>query len=551
MKKLALVIPLLLLVAMQLPFVGWVPDDAYISFRYAQHLSRGDGLVFNIGERVEGFSNPLWTLYLGLAGRLGLDIVTVAVISSSLAALAALLLFWVLLRRFLPPVGDGASPLTARLAFLFTCMGACFFPLAFYATSGMESTAYLLFLLLGFSLQTGGMLEKRTAPLALASLPFLVAALLRPEGILFLGGSILFTLVSTRPLPRLLPAALLLPLILFSGALAVKARYFGDLLPNTYYAKPGCSLAYLTPALEGAFYLFRFAIKSGLLLLLPFALYPPRERRRLLCWFYLWFMTFLQIFFIAYAGVDVLRFDRFVLPFYPCYMALAMLGVSELLETGAAPARRFLPRFIAVCIALIIACNIGQAALARSKRCTHDWMHGGSLRTLGRLIRATFPDAGTVVANEVGAVAYYSGFTVIDMLGLTDRTVSRIRYRSWLEHGTGSSEGAIEAVGTYMLSRDPDIIVLPSFEPIDGGRSGPDRAAMHPLWYGLWKQPRFQREFAEIATLEVHAHKYLTIYARHGTRVARPDPALWRQGPCSRISWYAARSDDPSRLKTR
>ena len=37
-------------------------DDAFISFRYAENLANGQGLVFNPGERVEGYSNPLWTV---------------------------------------------------------------------------------------------------------------------------------------------------------------------------------------------------------------------------------------------------------------------------------------------------------------------------------------------------------------------------------------------------------------------------------------------------------------------------------------------------------
>ena len=40
----------------------WVQDDAYISFRYARNLVEGNGLVFNVGERVEGYTNFLWTL---------------------------------------------------------------------------------------------------------------------------------------------------------------------------------------------------------------------------------------------------------------------------------------------------------------------------------------------------------------------------------------------------------------------------------------------------------------------------------------------------------
>lgn len=43
--------------------VGVVNEDAFISFRYAQNLLAGDGLVFNPGgQRVEGITNLLWTL---------------------------------------------------------------------------------------------------------------------------------------------------------------------------------------------------------------------------------------------------------------------------------------------------------------------------------------------------------------------------------------------------------------------------------------------------------------------------------------------------------
>ena len=39
-------------------------DDAFISFRYARNLLEGNGLVWNPGERVEGYSNFLWVLEL-------------------------------------------------------------------------------------------------------------------------------------------------------------------------------------------------------------------------------------------------------------------------------------------------------------------------------------------------------------------------------------------------------------------------------------------------------------------------------------------------------
>ena len=53
---------------------AWVCDDAFISFRYALNLVRGQGLVFNPGERVEGYSNPLWTILMAVGLALGRDL---------------------------------------------------------------------------------------------------------------------------------------------------------------------------------------------------------------------------------------------------------------------------------------------------------------------------------------------------------------------------------------------------------------------------------------------------------------------------------------------
>ena len=52
---------------------AWTCDDAYIVFRYAKNLVDGLGLVFNAGERVEGFTNFLWVLWTAPAFALGVD----------------------------------------------------------------------------------------------------------------------------------------------------------------------------------------------------------------------------------------------------------------------------------------------------------------------------------------------------------------------------------------------------------------------------------------------------------------------------------------------
>src|SRR5512135_2318497 len=45
-----------------LEYLRNVVDDSLISMNYARRLASGDGLVFNPGEHVEGYTNFLWTV---------------------------------------------------------------------------------------------------------------------------------------------------------------------------------------------------------------------------------------------------------------------------------------------------------------------------------------------------------------------------------------------------------------------------------------------------------------------------------------------------------
>src|SRR6266404_1898363 len=51
----------------------YVLDDTYISLRYARNLVEGQGLVFNPGERVEGYTNFLFVLLAALFMKIGID----------------------------------------------------------------------------------------------------------------------------------------------------------------------------------------------------------------------------------------------------------------------------------------------------------------------------------------------------------------------------------------------------------------------------------------------------------------------------------------------
>ena len=85
-------------------FVGYGPcDDDFITYRYARNLIEGHGLVFNPGERVEGFSAPGWLLLVALAMKNGIDPAIFSVAISIVAMGAAASFTFAPRDRELPP----------------------------------------------------------------------------------------------------------------------------------------------------------------------------------------------------------------------------------------------------------------------------------------------------------------------------------------------------------------------------------------------------------------------------------------------------------------
>ena len=82
---LALAFVTLVLFAHQTVEHRFVCDDAFISFRYAQHLAEGQGLVWNPGERVEGYTNFLWVVSIAIGMLLHIDPIALSLFLGSVA----------------------------------------------------------------------------------------------------------------------------------------------------------------------------------------------------------------------------------------------------------------------------------------------------------------------------------------------------------------------------------------------------------------------------------------------------------------------------------
>jgi hypothetical protein len=265
----------LVVLAILLAWHAWtyrfLTDDAFISFRYAHNLVAGQGLVFNPGERVEGYTNFLWVLALGVALRFGWEPVSAAVWFSA----GATALLWVGAALW------GWRQLGVRRAYL-----ALLAPLALathrsfavWSTSGLETRLFELLILGGLAATWAELQRPRRVPWS--SLWFVLAVWTRPDATVVAVGAMLgreWVLWRRGAFRRrdavLRGLAFLVPLGLHE---AWRLAYYGQPLPNTYYAKLDGELRFA----QGGQYAAFFAVEYALLLWLPFLAEGVRGWRR-------------------------------------------------------------------------------------------------------------------------------------------------------------------------------------------------------------------------------------------------------------------------------
>ena len=219
-------------------------DDAFISFRYARNLALGRGLVYNVGDRVEGYTNFLWTVLIAGIYRLTPLDAPVIALALSLAAFVATLVVAYRLGVLLTEQGKG----TARVpvAVLLLVANSAFTE---FATTGMETMAASLLVTLGaYNLVRRD--DARGAGQAGAF--FAAATLTRPDHALFyaaagiaLGASVAAPSVAAARqgvgavwrVAGSRMAAFVAPVAGLAAYLAWKVAYYGSIVPNTFYAK--------------------------------------------------------------------------------------------------------------------------------------------------------------------------------------------------------------------------------------------------------------------------------------------------------------------------
>jgi arabinofuranosyltransferase len=241
-EKIALVV--VACIATGLLFAGWrlfwfLTDDAFISFRYVSNSALGHGYVWNPPpfQPVEGYTNFLWVVLLDFVWRLLGVMPPESANNIALAFSFGTVIVTAAFTLRIPWRSDlvGFRVPCVALVLLGTLGNRSFLA---WTSSGLE-TALFNFLILSW------LYFILTRPVDAiwvfgTTLSSTLLALTRPDGVLFVAASLIAVAICIRqrlgPVPLHLPWTLL-PAVLVPLHLIWRRAFYGDWLPNTYYAK--------------------------------------------------------------------------------------------------------------------------------------------------------------------------------------------------------------------------------------------------------------------------------------------------------------------------
>ncbi|HYU33442.1 MAG TPA: hypothetical protein VEW48_14895 [Thermoanaerobaculia bacterium] len=449
-------------------------DDAFISFRYARHLAVGDGLVYNPNEPpVEGYSSLAWVLILAAGARLGLGL---PALSQTLGLLLGIGTLLVLVRRSL-----------FAAAGLVICL-----PWLYHSVNGLETClmAFLITVLACLPLDTPG---RRAAGLLVGAL----LVLTRPEGLLAVLAWVAAVHLADRRLHRPEIRVGSAAVAVFVAQIAFRLAWYGDWLANSARAKVLPLRIALLPGLLDLGRFLGLGSAAGLLVLL--ALAGARSCPRTV------FLALLAP-VLAASGGDSFPLWRFFVPLSPVLFLAAAEGLERLLAARPRPARTTaLARGLAAAVLVAALSSPWSRSLPDIQR-DGWWVHHWA--DLGRRLAARFPPDTTIALCPVGALPYYSRFRTIDMLGLNDPHIARVKPDlSYYYPGHQRHDGP------YVLSRRPDLILLAN-GPVAGDPAAPfPWESVRVYERDLVIDPRFRAEYG-LVHIPLGGGRWLLAFAR-------------------------------------
>lgn len=369
-------------------------DDAYITLRYSKNLILGNGPIFNLGERVEGYSNFSWMVILAAFGWAGVPMEMAMKFLSLASGLGVLALVW--------KISDYNFKSGLVIASSVILLGTSSF-FAVWSVDGLETMFYTLLLTsLVYLLTTD------KANTLLIGIIVSLVALTRPEGLMF---SLIVVICLFFQKGFFSSLKVLGLIVIFAGGYELfRLHYFGEFVSNTAIAKVHLSF---NKALEGLQYLLAYNTDSGYLIL-PVAMIGAIAFIKIVWLRVPIIFVLAQIFFLMVSGRDFMYAYRFIIPVLPC---ITLLCASAIEIAYARINRNF-----ALVTLIIIATSqaVAQYSSLPKKHLGLDNLtfRSATLFTIAEFLAQRSKPNDWILLSEAGIIPYYVGAQTRDYMGL-------------------------------------------------------------------------------------------------------------------------------------
>jgi arabinofuranosyltransferase len=416
-------------------------DDAMISMRYAWNLSHGFGLVWNPGEYVEGYTNPLMTLLMSLP-TLVFDKVD-AVLAVQIQGIVFMLLNAYLVLSIAEHLASGQERYRRHfLALAFLC-ALSYYPLLYWSLMGMEIGLLAVLLSLSALCALRYARDCRPTQGVLLSVSLGLAFLTRPDTLVLAVPIFVYAFFAARKSERSPSLYTLLAMVglyasFVAGQELFRWYYYGEWLPNTYTLK--VSNIPLSSRIENGIKFVTPFLKevSALLIVVGAGLVFAFRRDKL-------FLVSIFVALVCYqvwAGGDVSINWRLLSPAVPIMLVLGVHGIFLALQhhvSAASVGRGYLlhtptslrwhvPGFVACLLVLVMLLSVNLRFLpeiAMLRDFTDVRVNEERVNIALAIERFTKPDA-KVGVFDAGAIPYYTGRPAIDFLGKADRRIAQL-----------------------------------------------------------------------------------------------------------------------------
>ena len=421
----------------------WVSEDTFITLRHVENFINGYGPVFNVNERVEGYTHPLWFGVLSLFRWIGMSPKASVILPGLFFSFAALYILFFRIhfpgsKKNRPSLNPAAAILIGTSAFID------------FGTSGLEtSLSYFLLVVFAKFIAEG---RWKSQP-ALTGLIVTLLVLTRPDFGIFLIALIIFYFykIGKKETSLKQVASFISPPLLILGIHEIfRMGYYAALLPNPFYSKSG-SASYFSQGLKYFFDFGQGSLIYGILFLAVLALVLNFKRVDFNSRLLVLLLGALHGFFVIRGGGDFMH-GRYLLPAVILITVSASGAFDRFIDNKVRLNQTYLTVSLilfALSLSVIPVQKKGQFynhgisneryAYYKNQIIPLKYLFKDTVILMWKTIGVNYRDLSAkaklnirLAYLNVGFTGFYSGRTIylIDRLGLADPIVSRIALKS-------------------------------------------------------------------------------------------------------------------------